>query len=130
MQSFEVFIDHENRLVRITTYGKLYQKDGEQIITVARKTASEHSYNVLYDMRKATTIVSFSSWFSLPRDLDVLKKIETRFVKAAILASPDDKSIEDYKFYQTVAENLGLRVGVFFEENEALAWLSKNIVKN
>ncbi|MGI9055497.1 MAG: hypothetical protein ACR2F2_06810 [Pyrinomonadaceae bacterium] len=48
-------------------------------------------------MRQATTTVPFGSWFNLPRELDVFKDLSVWRVKAAILASPSDKAVDDYK---------------------------------
>ncbi len=114
MSSFGVSLDHELHLVRITASGTLYQKDGEKIITTARTAAAENNFNVLYDIRHATAVVSFASWFKLPRELDVLKNTKTRNLKAAVLASQNDKAVEEYKFYETVMANVGLNLRVFF----------------
>ena len=125
--SYEVLLDHENFLVKITAFGELYQKDGEEIITVARTTAAEYGYNVFYDIRQATTTVAFASWFHLPRKLEVFKDMKTRRVKAAILASKQDKAVGDYKFYETVTQNIGIQLRVFFNEDEALTWLKGKV---
>ncbi len=124
MNSFDIFVDHNLKLVKITATGELFQADGEKIISLARETAAEHSYHVLYDIRQATTTVSFSSWFHLPRELEVFQKLPTRKVKAAVLVSAGDKAVEDYKFYENVMENLGIPLRVFFSETEALEWLA------
>ncbi|MGC2238095.1 MAG: hypothetical protein WA584_18180 [Pyrinomonadaceae bacterium] len=127
MSSFEVFIDAELRLVKVTAFGEFFQKDGEEIITTARKAAAEHDYNIIYDMRQATTTVAFASWFNLPRNLDVFKDIEPWRTRVAVLASKQDKALNDYKFYETVTGNLGLKIRVFFEETEAMKWLGEKL---
>ena len=124
MSSFEVILDHENRLVRITVYGELYLKLGEEIITTARTTAAEHHYNAIYDLRKTQTIVSYADLYNLARRLDVYANPETRRVKSALILSPQDKAIEDYKFYEIVTDNVGLQLRIFFDETEAGNWLS------
>lgn len=43
-----------------------------------------------------------------------------RCVKAAILADPWDRS---HEFVETTAQNAGFNVRVFYDEDEALAWL-------
>lgn len=123
LSSFEVFVDHELRLVRITAIGELFQADGEKIISTARSTAAEHGYVVLYDIRQSTATVPFSSWFHMPRNLSVFQNFQTKRVKAAVLASPDDKAVEGYKFYEIVTENLGISLRIFFDEDEAIKWL-------
>ncbi len=123
MKTFEVSLENELHLVKVTVFGELFQKDGEEIVTVARTTAVEHGYNILYDMRQATTTVPFASWFNLPRNLDVFKDVKTLRTRVAVLASKQDKAVGDYKFYETVVANLGLKLRVFFEEDEAIEWL-------
>lgn len=125
MKTFEVSLDNELRLVKVTTFGELFQKEGEEIVSVARRAAIEHSYNILYDMRQSTMTVPFASWFNLPRNLEIFKDTKTWRTRAAALVSPDDKALGDYKFYETVTANLGLKLRVFFEEAEALAWLAE-----
>jgi hypothetical protein len=124
MSTFEIFLDNERHIVKVTAFGELFQKDGEEIITAARTTAVEQSYNVLYDIRQATTTVAFASWFNLPRNLDVFKDTNAWRTRAAVLVSKQDKAIDDYKFYETVAANLGLKLRVFFEEAEAIEWVA------
>ncbi len=125
MSSFEIKLDHENRLVRVTGTGEFFQPDGEKLITAARTAAGERDYSIFYDMRRATTTVHFASWFSLPRKLDVFNQLKTRRVKAAILVLKEDKAVEDYKFYELVTDNIGIKIRVFFDETEAFTWLTE-----
>lgn len=127
MSSFELFLDHARHLVRITAFGEFYQSDGEKMITTARLTAADHKYNVLYDIREATTTVNFSRWFTLPRELEVFKNRKARNVKAAILASKQDKAVKEYKFYETVTANLDINLRIFFDEKDALEWVLQKI---
>ena len=124
MSKFNVNLNHENQLVTITVAGEVFQKDGEEIITIARTTAAQHGYNLLYDMRQAKTSFQFVGWFELPRKLDVFKHLETRRVKAAILIRPDDNAAEGYKFYETVTGNVGISLRIFHNEDEAVKWLT------
>jgi hypothetical protein len=125
MHTFEVFVEHELKLVKIVVQGEMFLEDGEKIITVARTTAAEHGYDVLYDLREATTTVPFASWFHLPRNLPVFQNPRTRRVKAAVLASPKDKAVDDYKFFELVSDNVGLKLRIFFNEEKALKWLQR-----
>ncbi len=125
MDSFDVSIDHARNLVRVTTIGELFQADGEKIITIARTTAAELGYNALYDVRQSVTNIPIVEWFQLPRSLEVFKETKTRRIKAAVLISPND-AIDIYKFYETVMYNLRLKLRVFFNEDEALEWLTNN----
>lgn len=128
MHHFEIHLDHKQQLVKVTVLGEIKQLNGEKIITAARQNAAEHDFDILYDIRRATTNVSFVSWFNLPRKLEIFKAPTARHIRAAILASPDDPAIDEYKFYETVVGNLGFRLRVFFEEADALEWLKKNIL--
>ncbi len=124
MSSFEVYLDHETKLVKINAFGEFFQEDGEKIITAARTTATEYGYNIFYDFRQATTTVNLASWFNLPRDLEVFKKTETRRAKAVVLVAKTDKAVEGYKFFETVTENVGINFRVFFNEVEAIEWVT------
>lgn len=123
MSIYDVFLDHEQRLVKVTAKGELFQSDGDEIITAARTKAMEYDYNILYDIRQATMTVLFSSWFDLPRRLDVYKDERSWNIKAAILVSPHDKAVEEYWYYETLTANLGYKLKIFFDEDKALQWL-------
>lgn len=123
MDSYQITINDDRKLIEVEAAGELSVEDGKKLITLARKAAGENGYNILYDIRKGFTKVSFHEWFYLPRDLDVLINPQTLHIKAAVLISPTDV-VEEYKFYEVVADNVGLRVRFFFEENNALAWLN------
>lgn len=129
MDSLEISLDHENKIVRVTATGQLNLSDGESIITEARTTAGKYRFDIIYDIRNASTVVPFADWFHLPRKLPVFKEENARSIKAAILASPEDKALGDLKFYETVTYNLGFKLRVFFDENEAIAWLLQNRTK-
>jgi len=126
MAFFEVIIDDERRMVKIIASGVFFQEDGEKLISTARRAAAERNYNVLYDMRNATTEVAFANWYTMPRNLDVFKGDATRKVKAAILTLETDKALDDYRFYETVSANLGFRLRVFTTETEAIEWTTAN----
>lgn len=126
MDSFEISFDHNKKIVRATVCGVMNQDDGEHIISTARKTAAEHKYNILYDITQATTKVGFANWYNLPRKLEVFKDAAAHKIKVAILASPDDEAVKDYKFYELVAGNLKLKIKVFFDEDAATDWLIIN----
>src|SRR6476661_7341741 len=112
MDSFYIKTDHEQGLVIVIATGELSQTEGEKIITLARTTASEYGYAVLYDMRKSRTNIPVVEWFQLPRNLEVFKDEKMRGVKAAVLISPDDE-VDKYRFYETVTDNLGIRLRIF-----------------
>ena len=124
--SFDIFLDDERRLVRVVVKGEVFQAEGEKIITTARETAAKYNYNILCDMRAATTTVDFARWYRLPRDLEVFNISEARKTKSAVIILQTDTALEGYKFYETVSDNLGFKTRIFFEEAEALQWLDQN----
>jgi len=108
--------------VRVTAWGDLPKELGKEIITKARKRAAKANYSILCDVSRASLQVALADWFYLPRRLEVLREKPTRDVKVALVVSTESK--EDYKFYQNVATNVGLTLGVFLTEEQALAWLT------
>lgn len=128
MSAFDVFLDHERHLVLVTAVGQLTKQDGEEIISTARTLAAEYSYYLLYDIRQATLKIDLASWYNFPRKLEVYQNLKTRMIKAAVIASPDDKALEDYKFYEVVTANLGIRLRFFFDEHKAVEWLTENML--
>jgi hypothetical protein len=123
MSSYKFYIDDEHRLVTVVVEGEVFQNAGEEIITKAREQATDLGYNIFYDMRGATTTVDFVNWYNLPRDLDVFHRSGARKIKVAVMISPTDKALEGYKFYESVTDNLGFKLRIFFDESEAFRWL-------
>ena len=126
MNKFSTSLDFKHKIVRAVANGLIMKSDIEHMITAARKAAGEHGFNVLYDLRNATTKVPFAEWYYIPRNLPVFKEPDAKSVKGAMLISPEDKSIKDYQFYETVADNLGFQIRTFFDETEAINWLNEN----
>lgn len=130
MASYKLELNNSLSYIRVEAFGDIEQEMGEKIITEARTLASENNYDILYDMRAASSKVQLSDWFHLPRTLDVYRHKKARFISAAVLLAPDEKMPDQYKFFETVVGNLGFRLKIFFEENEALEWLAKKNLKN
>jgi|SRR5215211_3888046 len=124
MNPVNIFLDEELELVKVIASGELFQSDGEDVITTSRTLAAQHNYNILCDMRAAITNVDFVSWYRLPRDLEVFKDTNARRIKTAVIVSQTDKALKGYKFYESVTDNLGFKLRIFFEESEALQWLA------
>ncbi len=122
LEPYRVLLDESRRFVRVMARGKLSRALGEEIITKARALAAEHGCGILYDVREASPGFSMTDLFYMPRELAALQEIQTRKVRAAVLTSPAE-GIEEYKFYENVAANLGLTVRVFLVEEEAVTSL-------
>lgn len=124
MAHYSINIDDQRRLVLVDVSGKIVKTEGEKIISEARTLAGERSYDVIYDMRGSYSAVQISDWFRMPRNLAVFKSSKARLVKAAIVVSKDDRSLEQYRFFETVSKNLGFAFSIFFSFDEAVEWLS------
>jgi len=121
MGDYEILLNDDVKLVRVTAHGDLATSLGYEIVTKARNLAAEAGYSILYDVRDAVVHFTLTDWFYLPRELDVLKSAEAHTVKVALLIPPD--KTEDYRFYEDVARNTGLALRIFLDEQEAIAWL-------
>lgn len=131
MAEYSITTDDERRLILVDVSGKIVKSEGEKIITDARTLAGERSYDVVYDMRGSYySAVQISDWFRMPRKLDVYKSANSRMVKAAIVVSEDDKSLDQYRFFETVSKNLGFAFRIFFSLDDAFFWLSGGVSSN
>ena len=126
MNKFNTSLDETQKIVRATANGVMMKSDIEQMITDVRKAAAEHGFNVLYDLRNATTKVPFAEWYYIPRNLPIFKEPNAKEIKGVMLISAGDKAVKGYQFYETVADNLGFSIRTFFDETEALNWLNED----
>jgi hypothetical protein len=122
MGEYEVVLDDDLKLVRANARGDVSKSLGHEIITEARTLAAKMGYAILCDVRDANLQVALADWFFLPRELDVLREGPTRSVRVAVVFPPDATS--EYRFYETVATNVGLKLKVFLDEHEALDWIT------
>jgi hypothetical protein len=122
---YTITLDSNNGIVRVVARGELVKELGEEIITQARRSAASHHYHILCDVRQSEFKVSFADWFFLPRRLPIYKASKTRIIKTALLISPGDQE-EQYNFYETVMQNVGMNLKVFLKEKAALEWLKKS----
>ena len=119
---YEITLDKERCIVHLIVRGELAKDVGEKIITQARTEAANTQYNILCDVRQAKVKTVLTDWFYLPRTLDIYKK--TQAVKTAILINPN-KQESEYRFFETVTQNLGISIKIFLHEKDALKWLKK-----
>jgi hypothetical protein len=119
---YTITLDHEQGLVHVIAQGEFDLESGGELITDARENATEHQYHILCDVRDSRAKVSLADWFFLPRRLAAYKNTKTRRIKTAILVTPGRQE-SVYRFFETVAVNLGLRIKIFLDEEDALGWL-------
>ncbi len=124
MALFTISLDHDHKLVKVISTGEFKVADGHRMITEARRTAAEYSYNLLYDSRESTLDVEFGDWLELPKKLDALKGEAARKMAVAIVVINARDDSTGFVFYEFVAKNAGLRVRLFSDEPSALKWLS------
>ncbi len=121
MAEHELSLDDERKLVRATVHGELSKSQGLKLVAEARTLAVKVGYGILWDVTHANLQVRLADFYFLPRELDELQKSPTRNVKVALLVSPE--AFEEYRFYEDVADNVGLIVKVFRDEDEAVTWM-------
>lgn len=102
---------------------------GRMTVDIARASAKEIDRlsratkikRFLNDVRDAPnvlgTLENYDYAYRDMRELDL-----QRDVRSAILADPADRS---HDFVETVAQNAGYNVRVFYDEDTAIAWLKK-----
>lgn len=123
MADYSISYDNDHGLTRVELTGDLDRDLGDKVITESRVAAAKTDSDLLYDVRRSNSNVSLADWFFLPRRLDALKNPQARATKVAVIVASDD--LADYRFYEDVARNAGLRFRVFLNEIEAIGWLSE-----
>ena len=119
---YTITLDQEHGLVYVVAQGNFSIALGEQMITASLEQAAENRYKIICDARDSQTRATLADWFNLPRRLAAYRKMDTRSIKTAILVTPGRQ--EDlYRFVETVMGNMGLRIRVFLDMEEALEWL-------
>jgi hypothetical protein len=119
---YTITLDHRRALVHVVAQGEFNFESGGELITDARKQAAEHQYNIFCDVRESSAKVNLADWFYLPRRLFVYRDRKTRTAKTAILIRTGSQE-NAYRFFETVANNLGLRIKIFLQKEEALEWV-------
>lgn len=121
---YTITLNRERNLVYVTAQGEFDVNSGGKLITETRNIASKHQYNILCDVRASHAKVGLGEWFFLPRKLGVYKDMKTRNTKTAILVNRGGQE-NAYRFFETVASNVGLRIKIFLDEEKALKWLQE-----
>jgi len=119
---YTISLDHERGIVYVVAGGEFNKDLGDELITNARTRAAEHTYNIICDVRQATVNVALADWFFLPRRLGVYRSAKTRSIKTGIVVNIG-KQERIFRFFETVTNNLGMNIRVFFREEDALEWL-------
>jgi hypothetical protein len=113
----------EHPLVRLTISGPVDGATLEQAFGGALATCAEHDvWRVLTDLREMSAGHSVVDLFGLVTsmaELGIAAKL-----REALLPGSDPGTRELAGFFETAAVNRGLRVRVFADEADAVAWLT------
>lgn len=124
MFSYRIDTDHERGIVRVSASGEAGLEEARKVITEARTTAAESGLPLLYDLRDVAVDVSLTEWFYLPRELEVLRDERTVGTRVAAILGSDPKQRAGYELYEAATHNIGLTVKLFYDEDEAVSWLT------
>ena len=119
---YTVDIDNKNKIVLCACKGRLDLASAKSMTRDARKKAFELGYGLLYDVKDVTLAVGLGAAYSFPRDIaNIYEDPMHRFGKAAIVYKSDE---DFWKFFETTAQNAGVKVMLFGARKAAIEWLS------
>ena len=117
------YIETEN-IVVILNSGELGYEDFVAEAKEGWRVMQQHqTFSCLVDDRNYSHPVNLADLYSLPELYDSIGV--DRHVKVALLFSPGNPVIGDFKFFETVCHNQGYNFRVFYDESEAKSWLKK-----
>lgn len=120
---FEVFTDHDKKIVRITIRDQVDKDSVSSIISQSRDLASQNSYPILYDIRFYQLKASIADIFFITRLEQVNADSDAKKVRIALLVSKDH-NLKKYRFYEETAAKANWPLKVFIDENEGIEWLN------
>jgi hypothetical protein len=121
MSNFNIEVDDEHRIIRVTYEGNLDILNANKLVNEARSIAHNLGYNLLYDMQNSFLKASTTEMYLFPRQHELLVKPEAERVKSAAIIPPRDE--QGWAFYETTSINAGLNFRIFHNEEDALKWL-------
>ena len=125
MDKFTVVVDNKRHIVRVTHVGDLDISMAKKMVSEARTQAHKLGYNLLYDFRESFIRVSTVEMYFLPRGHELLATPEARDIKSANIIPLKDKQV-DCRFFEVTAQNAGLNLRAFKNEEDALKWLEED----
>lgn len=109
-------------IILVKNTGELtYQDFDEHIGEVAALSKANNVFQILSDNTEMITDLGTLAIYSFPTLYEEAGL--SRRSKIAVLISPEDRGIDDFKFYETVCQNNGYRSKIFFQYEDALEWL-------
>lgn len=120
---WKVQYSSHSKVVTLKSEGFIPLQDFPDRLRQVVRTARENQTNrFLLDDTEFDTQVSTLSIYELPKLYD-----EAGFSmqdQIAVVISPDDTGLDDYRFFETVCINQGFKVKLFFSLEEAYQWLN------
>ena len=117
--TYQIYVNEEHNLVYLVVEGVIDKNQGRRVILETRAKAAETGLNIFSDMRNSETIARPADWFFLFRDKEIYPSNPDE--KTAVLIKPEMAGM--YGFVENVTRNLRMQIQVFFDKDEALAWL-------
>ena len=121
-------IDNEIRLICCTLEGEFDIKESIRLAKSLREKAVGLDFNVLYDARKLqepksiTPVYDFTAKLSSIIDSTVHRKVMVAFLY-------ESGSYDDFwRFYEEASVDRGLVIKVFIDKEEAIRWLSNQMI--
>ena len=121
MADFDVAVDDEHRIIRLTVRGDVTKEDARRFIPAARKSTREKGYNILCDFRDARSALELADIYYLPRRSEELRDLDARTFRVAELPGTPRRL---WEFCDTVLTNLGFTHKLFDSEEDAIEWLT------
>ena len=119
-------VDHERKLIWISYDGMLTLDVAAELLRAARTKAAEVGYPIVYDLRQARLMASLVGLSEYPTQFIAPAAQATGYLPAVHLIAPDDNP-DYWRFYERQAQAAGLKLKLFHQEDEAIAWLHQQM---
>jgi hypothetical protein len=115
--AYELKVNEETGIIELRSSGSVTREDVIESMKIVNRLSEETGIRLLFvDSRKVDAMPNTTDIFELTSKFP-------RFLKMAVLISPESKLMEAFKFGETVGFNRGIMVQVFISESEVIQWL-------
>lgn len=127
MKKFQLSYNEKNGVIESRIHSSFDNTLMDNMAPELAKMAKEtNAKALLLDFSKSDISFSTLEIYKIPKKLSEIfleNSLDIRFIKRAILISKEDK---DYKFLEIVSLNSGQNFRLFYDEKEAINWLTSN----
>ncbi len=112
-------VDEDRGIIEVFSYAKSSKKDIAKAISEAQQIFRDRGFNkILADTTKQD---------AMPNTIDVFELFSNfpREFRTAMVLNKNQKTKKDLIFAETVAENRGVRIKIFYDRELAIQWLDK-----